>query len=413
MTVNIKSLRYKNMKINTIAFAVAGSLALSSSMSAVASDDIKFFGYANYGMQYEHDGMNQIAVDGKFNGNTLGALGNGGHGGEFGLGKDFTGDNGSVWDVGVMVDEWTGGSAINLAQFWAGGTNLLDSNPDAYFWAGRKFNMRKQSGLNDYYWSMYSGLGVGVDNYDLGAVRLDTSIVQANEGDPSTYAWTARAHDIELTNDLKFEVFGSIGFGRQEITDTTSGDGTGEYEARDTNYQLGTILDYKNGHQLRMMYQDGVDAGNWAASTYFYKEDATRLYVQLEGGFQIQDNTNIAYSVVYGKGENMMYNWGSDNYDADEISLIVRPKHQWNNMQSTWFELGYSQVKFGENTVGIEDGDINSGVKATLQHNWAVGGFEWSRPMLSAYATYGDVSNDAKDTKLDALIAGVKFEAWW
>jgi maltoporin len=39
------------------------------------------------------------------------------------------------------------------------GTNVLDSNPNAYIWAGRDFHQRPQQGINDYFWMNHDGSG--------------------------------------------------------------------------------------------------------------------------------------------------------------------------------------------------------------------------------------------------------------
>ena len=100
-------------------------------------------------------------MDGSYNGaSAIGRLGNEGNGGEFQLSKAFKGENGAIWDINVMIDHW--GDEVNLKKAYAGVTNIMASNPNAYFWAGRDFHQRPQQGINDYFWMNHDGQGAGV-----------------------------------------------------------------------------------------------------------------------------------------------------------------------------------------------------------------------------------------------------------
>ncbi len=58
-----------------------------------------------------------------------------------------------------MFDHWS--DEVNLKKAYVGVTNVLESNPNAYLWAGRDFHQRPQQGINDYFWMNHDGQGAG------------------------------------------------------------------------------------------------------------------------------------------------------------------------------------------------------------------------------------------------------------
>ncbi|STV21596.1 maltoporin [Klebsiella pneumoniae subsp. ozaenae] len=74
-----------------------------------------------------------------------------------------------------MFDHWS--DEVNLKKAYVGVTNVLESNPNAYIWAGRDFHQRPQQGINDYFWMNHDGQGAGVKNFDIGGVQFDVAAV--------------------------------------------------------------------------------------------------------------------------------------------------------------------------------------------------------------------------------------------
>ena len=195
---------------------------------------VKFSGYARYGAHYQSGDQKYVGVDGSYNGSSaIGRLGNEGNGGEFQLSKAFKSSHGAIWDVNVMFDHW--GDEVNLKKAYAGVTNLLESNPNAYFWAGRDFHQRPQQGINDYFWMNHDGQGAGVKNFDIGGVQFDVATVAAVQscnpevedngdnpsritctggsgtGDKGNYAVTSKIHGMKV-GPLDLEVYANYGF---------------------------------------------------------------------------------------------------------------------------------------------------------------------------------------------------------
>ncbi|MGK2441324.1 carbohydrate porin, partial [Klebsiella pneumoniae] len=73
------------------------------------------------------------------------------------ISKAFKSAQGAIWDLNVMFDHWS--DEVNLKKAYVGVTNVLESNPNAYIWAGRDFHQRPQQGINDYFWMNHDGQG--------------------------------------------------------------------------------------------------------------------------------------------------------------------------------------------------------------------------------------------------------------
>ncbi|OAK83922.1 lactam utilization protein LamB [Klebsiella pneumoniae subsp. pneumoniae] len=118
---------------------------------------LKFSGYARYGAHFQTGDQKYVGVDGSYNGaSAIGRLGNESNGGEFQISKAFKSAQGAIWDLNVMFDHWS--DEVNLKKAYVGVTNVLESNPNAYLWAGRDFHQRPQQGINDYFWAWQGGL---------------------------------------------------------------------------------------------------------------------------------------------------------------------------------------------------------------------------------------------------------------
>lgn len=409
----------KNFKVLSLALAVASSLtAFSASaadeninmqtqiddlqkLMADKANDLRFFGYARYGAQFQSGDARYVNGIGS-TGQTVGRLGNEANGGEYGIAKKYTADNGAVWDLAVMVEHWsndqwgsTGG--VNMKRFYAGASNIFESQPDMYVWAGRDFHARLQQGLNDYYVTIEDGQGGGFKNLDVGGAKFDFGVVGGvddNDGslgnDNGKYAITAKFKDIDA-GMAKLDAYAHFGFTSED--DDIQADGLDN----ETAWLVGTHIKF-NSDSLHLRYGDGANN-----SVMGLKGDFQSLFVSYEGGFDAGENWNINYLAAY-------YNQsGDDATDQNEYSLIVRPQYRWNDIHSTWIEAGYALVD-------EDSGDETDGWKVTLSQNVSIGGLPWSRPMLRFYATVGekDVSpQGASSTTTDTVSLGAMFEAWW
>lgn len=364
---------------------------------------IIFSGYARYGAHYS-DSDNRYVLVGS-SGKSLGRLGNEANGGEFQFGKILQADNGAKWDLVLMIDEWShrdwipaGGSAggISLKKMYAGVTNIFESQPELYMWAGRDFHGRLQQSLNDYFLFTHDGQGAGFNNLNLGGAKLDMGFVgkvDSSAGslnnDTGVYAITSKLHSINAGIG-NLDLYANYGF---------ASDQAGVDKTNETSWQVGAVLGLGSSNKLVMKYADGADD-----SAFDLAGDKQVVYASLEGNAKASDQFIIDYLVSY---KNIA---GADADEKNEYAGIVRPQYQWDEVHSTWLEAGYAMEDW-------DNGKEVNGWKVTLSQNVSLGGLPWSRPMLRFYTTVGDVetteAGSSTSTTVDTVAVGAMFEAWW
>ncbi|QMG50434.1 carbohydrate porin [Escherichia fergusonii] len=380
---------------------------------------VKFSGYARNGAHFQSGDQKYVAVDGSYNGaSAIGRLGNEGNGGEFQLSKAFKSDNGAIWDVNVMIDHW--GDEVNLKKAYAGVTNVLASNPDAYIWAGRDFHQRPQQGINDYFWMTHDGQGAGVKNFDIGGIKFDLATVAAVEscnpevmedetnpsritctggsgtGDRGNYAVTSKIHGMKL-GPLDLELYANYGFDSKAV----------EGEDKLKAWQGAFVVSHSNDSGVNKViarYSDNSDN-----SVYNKTDDLTTIYASFEGSHKFTQQAQIEYLLAFHDYDNSSIK--SDN--RKNYGVIVRPMYFWNDVHSTWLEAGYQRVDY-------DKGGDNSGWKLTLSQNISIAMGPEFRPMLRFYMTGGQVDNDraarvngTKEETLDDFNLGAMWEAWF
>lgn len=379
----------------------------------------KFSAYARYGDHYQGGDQKYVTVDGSYNGSQgIGRLGNQGYGGEYSLIKSFKGDNGAIWDATVMIEHWS--DELNLKKAYVGVTNLFESQPDSYLWAGRDFHQRPSQEINDYMWMNHDGQGAGIKKLDINGVLLDVAGVAAVDscdptviddgvnpsslsctggagtGDSGNYAVTSKIYGMKL-GVLDVAAYANYGFDSKAI----------ESDDRKKAWQGAVVLSHTTDNtmnQLITRYSDNSD------NSVYYKTDGLHsTYISFDGMYTYNSNAMVRYLLAYQDFDNSKKPEDSrKNYAA-----IVRPMYYWNDIHSTWLEAGWQQVRYDE-------GGINKGWKLTLSQNISIAMGPDFRPMLRFYVTGGQVDNkhtalinSAEDTKLNSFNAGAMWEVWF
>ncbi|WP_047046945.1 carbohydrate porin [Vibrio mexicanus] len=363
---------------------------------------IIFSGYARYGAHYAAGDSAYVGIGST--GAAVGRLGNEANGGEFQFGKIFQSESGAKWNLAVMLDHWASSNwgstdGVNLKKFYAGVTNVFESQPELYIWAGRDFHQRPQQGLNDYFWMSHDGQGAGFNNFDFGGAKFDLAVVgqvASNDGgnsalgnDNGRYAVTSKLHGINAGIG-NLDLYANYGFASDEA----------DADVQDeTAWLVGATLGLGSDHRIVMKYGDGADN-----AAFDLAGDKQVFYVSLEGGFNPADQWYIDYLTSYKdiSGDDV-------SNESSEYSAIVRPMYNWDDTHSTWLEAGLAQVDY-------EDDSKQQAWKVTLSQNISLGGLPWSRPMLRFYTTVGDVETKGtgvETTNVDTVSFGAMFEAWW
>lgn len=371
-------------------------------------EGIVFSGYARYGAHYQNDDKERVSSFGSLSGNATGRLGNEGNGGEFQLAKAFKNDSGAIWDLVLMLDQWSDGSwatdgGVNVKKMYAGVTNVFESQPDLYIWAGRDFHQRPQTDLNDYFWMTHDSQGAGFKNLTLGGIKFDfAGVGQVNDDmveDNGRYALTSKVHGIKL-GDADLSFYANYGTTSEKL------DEVDKAKLANSAYQVASEAVW-GGQKFVIRYSH-----NALNSVFDLADNQDALLFSLDGAIPLTERANIQYLTSYQKLDLDKSDESRKNY-----SLILRPTYQWNDVHSTWLEGGYSVVDY-------DDIDAtNTSWKTTLSQNIAIGGETWSRPMLRFYATVGNADNEytGRDDKGklngasddDTVTFGAMFEAWW
>lgn len=218
----------------------------------------------------------------------------------------------------------------------------------------------------------------------------------SNVGDKGNYAVTSKVHGMKV-GPLDLEIYANYGFDSKAV----------DRDERLHAWQGGAVLShtYDSGiNKLIARYSDNSDN-----SVFNKTDDLKAIYTSFEGTYKFTQQTQVDYLLAFHDYDNSSIKTDNRrNYGA-----IVRPMHWWNDVHSTWLELGYQRVDY-------DDGGDNHGWKATLSQNISIAMGPEFRPMLRFYVTGGEVDNKrtarvngTNDTSLDSLNIGAMWEAWW
>ncbi len=292
---------------------------------------VKFSGYARYGAHFQSGDQKYVAVDGSYNGASAIGPGTKVTAVEFQLSKAFKSDNGAIWDVNVMIYYW--GDEVNLKKAYAGVTNVLASNPDAYIWAGRDFHQRPQQAITHYFWMTHDGQGAGVKNFDIGGIKFTLLSQRLNPGNPEVmedetnpsritctggsgtgdkgnYAVTSKIHGMKL-GPLDSELYANYGFDSKAV----------EGEDKLKAWQGAFVVSHSNDSGVNKViarYSDNSDN-----SVYNKTDDLTATYASFEGSHKFTQQAQIEYLLAFHDYDNSSIK--SDN--RKNYGVIVRPTH--------------------------------------------------------------------------------------
>ena len=379
------------MKLSKITLACILATGFAAPQIASADDALEFHGYARWGTSYEKDGNTTVSADGQ-TGAAAGRIGNQGNGGGWDLVKKIEAENGTQWDMGFTVEDW---GDLEVKQAYAGASNVFVAQPNAYIWAGMAFHSRMQQDLNDYYVSQNDGQGAGIKNIELGFANLELGFVGDTDS-VGEYAVTSKLSDIKLGDELKLDIIANYGFSDNYVDedDDDSASGTEAYLVAAHFSGWGQNFYYRHADNVENNLLTGKE------------EDKSSDYFSIDGSYSLSDKAGIEYSTSYHDIKQITDDDDDSTGDRVNYNVIVRPTYAWNDIHSTWIDIGYSVVDFDDASK-----DDNIAYKVTLSQNIAVGGSTWSRPQLRFYVTAGHEENAGVTS--NPVIVGTMFEAWW
>lgn len=358
-------------------------------------------------------------------------------------------------DAGGNVDHSMLSNAnqqVWLREGWGEATGVFgNSGPfkDATLWAGRRFYMRQDLHIRDYWYWNNSGDGVGIENIDLGFGKLHYAFIQHDtgnvNGDWGTGHWPGTpqvdqynrqgtvigAHDLRLS-DINLWTGGTLTVGAQyndarsrATVDNPSNNNSGTQFSILYN-QSGVLggdnkvyLTHGNGSTFWNWYSPDVRTDHkWVeAMDIFYIKPVPKL--EMQGTLIYRNQTTPDADKTNGDGS--ADKWASQKW----ISIGVRPTYFFTKNFSVALEIGRDQLKFSS------EAESRHLLKETLALQWSPQASFWSRPVIRLFVTkaswnkeanrwgpvdagqFSGVKDPAGNPLTNGTTYGAQIEAWW
>lgn len=434
----------------------------------------EFHGYARSGLLLNAN--NDLRKGAVFANKQVGRLGNESDTYlEAELVKNFYMANGSWAKWHVMFakgtdsyDDWNDGVALRQAYAEMGNLPAFTGAfKDSVIWAGKRFYNRRDIHITDYYFTDYSGTGMGIDKIKLGSGSLNLGIIGRDYSDYTEEGLVADNPDtmdkLNVINLLARYDIGSWEFDLGAAFSKKNGDRTnliqrteivdGEEETKDYLYKTYDAAEY------------GVQAGIFYNTPGYYwsGKGFSKLFAQAGYGLNAGDglgtagrgaeaNLDKAYSFRVGTFGLLPINekWdffstavvqhnkdaksvagtldpdgGIDDVnitglDSTWVNVAVRPVYKINENFELQFEAGYYYVK--ESRVNSDDVDGNI-YKLTFAPTFKLDTNEfWGRPEIRTFVSWAGWNKSYEENfqtnlkEYDAkngVNVGVQAEVWF
>ena len=317
----------------------------------------------------------------------------------------------------------TGNDQFRLREAFVRGGHILESQPDAKFWAGERYYRRQHIEINDFYPLDMSGYGAGVEDWNLRIGKMSVAYLAAARPDIVTQNGNYAKSNIDVRlYDLK----GPFGLWGVWFDFATAKGGT---------TQTGTVIPTSNGYAVGLRYQRlewhggyntfSIQYGKGAASNFSTSIDnpepflrsSERLLIAEHLLVQPNDRFAIMPIFVFQRKRDGLPGHGFNDW----ASFGVRPEIFFTKYISLAFEGGFDHT---EGFVTTQNGDIQFDGwlrKFTIAPQIGAGRKFFSRPVLRLFLTYANWSNGYRgfvggipfEDRTSGLTYGVQAETWW
>ena len=310
-----------------------------------------------------------------------------------------------------------GNDQFRFREAFVRGGNLFDSQPNAKFWAGKRYYRRQHIEINDFYPLDMSGYGAGVEDLDLGFGKMAVAYLAGARPDIAT----ENGNYIKSNIDVRlYDLNAPAGIWGGWFNVARSDGGTtpdGRRIPSDTGYAAGVRyqrLNWRGGFQAI-----GVQYGTGAASNFSTSVDdptpvidsSKRFLVTGQLLFQPNERFAVMPIVVYQRTQDGAPEHGWDQW----LSVGARPEVFFSRFLSLAVEGGVDHTR---SRIGLYDGLLR---KLTVAPQIGAGRQFFSRPVLRAFMTYANWSDGLRGfvggtpfrTRTDGLTYGVQGETWW
>jgi maltoporin len=314
----------------------------------------------------------------------------------------------STSDSAMLTDK---DADLDVAQVYIQVENLAALNGGGV-WAGRRYYKREDIHINDFFYWNPQGLGAGIEDVQVGGVKLSYALFREDNEDQVR---KATRHDFQVRG-VQSNRDGELEFGLSLIPDADMGGDSGW--ALTVQHRQSKLFG-DGWNKLALQYGEGPGTGLGGTGPLTNTSDVKRWRV-VEGIYaQLTPKLGGMLTAVYQKDES---NTGDQTWTSVGGRLTYGVSRQF-KMQA---ELGHDRVK-------PSGGDTRNLTKLTIAPTWAIAPDFWSRPELRLFYTYArwnDAAALAANGSSDAAVAsisnsgvfaganhgstvGLQFEGWW
>jgi len=309
----------------------------------------------------------------------------------------------------------TGNDQFRFREAFVQAGNVLESQPNAKFWAGERYYRRQHIDIDDFYPLDMSGYGAGVEDIDLRIGKMAVAFLSGARPDIVTSNGNLAKSNIDVRfYDLK----GPAGlWGGWFDYATSKGGNTPAGTVPTTDgYAFGLRhqrLEWHGGyHAFSIQYGTGA-ASNFSTNIDNptpYLNSAKKLLITEQVVYQANDRFAIMPIFVYQRSKD-----GNPQHDWNQwVSFGARPEIFFTKHISLAFEGGFDHT----HSTGQYDGWLR---KYTIAPQIGAGQKFFSRPVLRAFLTYANWSDGFRGlvggtpylNRTNGLTYGVQAEHWW
>jgi maltoporin len=316
-----------------------------------------------------------------------------------------------------------GNDQFRLREAFVQGGHIIESQPDAKFWAGERYYRRQHIEIDDFYPLDMSGYGAGVEDLHVGVGQLAVAFLAAARPDIVTqngnYAKSnvdVRLYDVKAPLG-RFAFWFDYAHAKGGIT------------------QAGTLIPSAGGVAFGLRFQRlewhggyhtfSIQYGKGAASDFATNVEDPNPFLKssekllLTEHLLIQPNERFAIMPVF------VFQRKRDGQPghgfSDWASIGVRPEVFFTKYLSLAFEGGFDHTE-GFVTTQTGNREFDGWLrKFTIAPQIGAGRKFFSRPVLRAFLTYGSWSNGFRglvggvpfQDRTSGLTYGLQAETWW
>ena len=316
--------------------------------------------------------------------------------------------------------------------------NVIESQPNAKFWAGERYYRRQHVDINDFYPLDLSGYGGGVEDLSFKFGKAAVGFLSGARPDIITENGALAKSNIDVR---VYDIKGPMGLWAGWFDYATAKGGTaiaggsvpeGTIIPTTSGYAFGVRhqrLEWHGGfHSFSFQYGTGAasnfssnGAGVVIPNPYLYLDKSRNILITEQLLFQPNDRFAIYPIFIYQRTKD-----GIPQHDWNEwVSFGARPEFFFTKYLSAAIEAGFDHVKnpnspsqYLPNVPGQYEGWLR---KITFAPQIGAGQKYFSRPVLRVFVTYADWSDGLKgyiggvpyQKRTSGLTFGVQSEHWW